>query len=48
MIWLDNAATTLIKPYSVGAAVARAMREAASVGRGALLKSETGSSGFRN
>ncbi|MBR6312092.1 MAG: aminotransferase class V-fold PLP-dependent enzyme [Oscillospiraceae bacterium] len=35
MIWLDNAATTLIKPYSVGAAVARAMREAASVGRGA-------------
>ncbi len=35
MIWLDNAATTLTKPYSVGAAVARAMREAASVGRGA-------------
>jgi selenocysteine lyase/cysteine desulfurase len=35
MIYLDNAATTLIKPYAVGAAVSRAMREAASVGRGA-------------
>ena len=35
MIWLDNAATTLVKPYAVGAAVSRAMREAASVGRGA-------------
>ena len=35
MIYLDNAATTLVKPYAVGAAVSRAMREAASVGRGA-------------
>ncbi len=35
MIYLDNAATTLIKPYAVGAAALRAMKNAASVGRGA-------------
>lgn len=35
MIYLDNAATTLVKPYAVGAAAIRAMKNAASVGRGA-------------
>ena len=34
MIYLDNAATTLIKPVSVGRAMLRAMQECASPGRG--------------
>ena len=34
MIYLDNAATTLIKPLSVGRAMLRAMQECASPGRG--------------
>ena len=34
MIYLDNAATTLLKPVSVGRAMLRAMQECASPGRG--------------
>ncbi len=34
MIYLDNAATTLVKPVSVGGAMLRAMQECASPGRG--------------
>lgn len=45
MIYLDNAATTLIKPVSVERAVVRAMRSMASPGRGshspAMLAAET-------
>ena len=45
MIYLDSAATSLIKPASVGRAVLRAMRTMASPGRGAhapaMLAAET-------
>lgn len=45
MIYLDNGATTLIKPVSVGRAVSEAMRSMASPGRGghppAMLAAET-------
>lgn len=45
MIYLDNGATTLIKPASVGRAVTQAMRSMASPGRGghppAMLAAET-------
>lgn len=45
MIYLDNAATTMIKPVTVSAAVLRSMRSMASPGRGghsaAMLAAET-------